>query len=146
MKKLIIILAVLVMSLSAMAQAGTFTIAKGNTISTVTTDYTLSNTTESYFVFKINSDNPITIDYQVLLTKGTLNHTATTVVLYGRKFSGDAWVQVGSTSLSGAIVTTATVSIPVLSPVRYREFKASLTGTGTGTTTISEQRFKFWNE
>ena len=89
---------------------------------------------------------PLTVDYQVLLTKGTGSHTETTVILYGRKFDSDSWTQIGATATSGTITTTATVTIAGLAPVRYREFKVSLTGTGTGTTTISEQRFKIWNE
>lgn len=128
---------------TAGAQTATYQLTPTQTMSTVATDYTLTNEVAQYFVFKAEKNNPVAVDYKVLLTKGTGSHTETTVVLSGRKFTGDTWVAI-ATGLSGAITTTGTVSLSFPGTLQYREFKVNFTCTGTGTTTISNQEFKVW--
>jgi len=144
MKNLIIILILFAASVTVRAQSGTYQVTTGNTMVTVGTDYTVTNTDVSYFIFKCEKNYPISVDYQVLLTKGTGSHTDMSVQLYGRKFSGDAWSAIGVPVTSGTITTTYLLTVSYPGNLQYREFKAEFTGTGTGTTTISSQTFKCW--
>lgn len=144
MKKLILILAIAVVAIAARGQTATIELSEDISFYTVNTDYTLTNTTETWFKFDIAKDYPVTQDFQVNLDSLSGNHTNIAIALYGRKFDGDAWTQIGSTvnSTDG----TATETISNTSPNRYREYKVSLTGTGTGTTTIDWMKFKVWRE
>ena len=143
MKKILLILFSVFAALTLTAQDATFRVGN-KTLRDVSTDYTLTNTTESWFRFVMPKDVPTTQDYQVILDSASGDHTAIAVALYGRVFDTQDWTQIGSTTTS----TTGddTVKISNTSMVRYREFKASLTGTGTGTTTIANQAFKLWLE
>lgn len=143
MKKLLLTLFLFAAFGMAKAQTATYQLTNVETLRDVATDYTLTDAVAKYFVFKAEKNNPIAVDYQVLLTKGTGSHTETTVVLSGRKFSSDTWTEIG-TGLSGTITTTALVTISFPGTLQYREFKVEFTGTGTGTTTISNQQFKIW--
>lgn len=125
------------------AQTATYQLTKGTTYLNVATDYTLTNAVLQYFVFKAENNYPLAVDYQVLLTKGTGSQTEMAVVLYGRKFSSDDWTTIDS-DLAGVITTTATVTLNFPGTLQYREFKVAFTGTGTGTTTISNQQIKVW--
>jgi hypothetical protein len=111
---------------------------------TITTDYTVTNAVESWFLYKSEKNYPIAVDYQVLLTKGTGSHTDMSVQLYGRKFSGDGWTSIGVPVTSGTITTTYLLTVSYPGNLQYREFKLGFTGTGTGTTTVSNQQFKVW--
>lgn len=144
MKRLILLLLLVAITFVASAQSGTYQMVKGTTMVNVATDYTVTNTTEKWFLFKAEKDQPISVDYQVLLTKGTGSHTDMSVQLYGRKFSGDAWSAIGPAVTSGTITTTYLLTVSHPGNVQYREFKLGFTGTGTGTTTISNQQFKVW--
>ena len=137
-------LALFVVATMARGQAATFTMMPNATAVTSETDYTVTNTTVSYFVFKAEKEYPSSQDYQVLLTKGTGTHTDMSVQLSGRKFSGDSWTTIGSAVTSGTITTTYLLTISNIVPTRWREFKVAFTGTGIGTTTISSQTFKLW--
>ena len=143
MKKILLILFSVFAALTLTAQ--TATIRVGNkTFREVATNYTLTNTTESWFRWVIPKDVPTTQDYQVILDSASGNHTAIAVALYGRIFDDEDWTQIGSTTTSTTGDDTVTISNSAM--VRYREFKSSLTGTGTGTTTITNQALKIWLE
>lgn len=143
MKKVLIIMLFMAALFAVRAQTATYQVAPNATVLNVTTDYTLTDATLQYFIFKAEKNNPVAIDYQVLLTKGTGSQTECAVVLYGRKFSSDSWTTIDS-DLAGTITTTATVTLSFPGTLQYREFKVAFTGTGTGTTTISNQQFKVW--
>lgn len=145
MKKLIFILAFAIAAININAQAATFSFKKkSKTIRTITTDYTITNTTTSWFQWNGAKDYATTHDYQCILDSASGDHTSIAVSLYGRKFSGSSWVQIGSTSTSTAGTDTVTISNIVHG--RYRQFKSSFTAVGTGTTTINEQVLKLWLE
>jgi hypothetical protein len=142
MRNILLLLLVLI-TFELSAQTATYSMGKG-TMMTVETDYTVTNTTVTYFVFSASKDYPTSQDYQVLLTKGTGSQTDMSVQLSGRKFSGDSWTTLGAAVTSGTIATTYLLTISQPTPVRYREFKVAFTGTGNGTTTISSQTMKLW--
>lgn len=145
MKKFIFILALMfVITSMATAQNGSFLIPTRSTMKTVRTDYTLTNTTVSWFLFTAKKNEPSTQDYSVNLDSATGNHTNIAIKLYGKKFSGDSWTQIGSTVNSTS--DTATETISNVASNRYRFYKAEFTGTGTGTTNIDWQKFKQWIE
>ena len=143
MKRLLIVFALLVAMVTTKAQTATFQLIPNSTYVNVTTDYTLTNTVSQYFIFKAEKNNPLAVDYTVVLTKGTGSQTDMAVVLYGRKFTSDDWTTIDADT-SGTITTTATVSLNFPGSLQYREFKVTFTGTGSGTTTISNQSFKVW--
>jgi hypothetical protein len=143
MKKLIIIMLFMVAMFAVRAQTATIDFGTNTTQQTYSVSQTLTDTTGKWFQWNCSQAVPISLNYTVLLTKGTGSHTETTVQLYGKCFSGDAWVLI-DTGLSGTITTTATVTIKVTTHLQYRYFKTLLTGTGTGTTKITKQEFKIW--
>jgi len=131
---------------TAAAQTDTFAAIPSNqTMITIGTDYTLTNTTESWFKIIAKKDGRSTQDYQCTLKKGAGTQTRVDVYLYGRKFTSDSWTLIGTdnwqTGVNDSIVT---ISNTVAN--RYREYKASFVGTGTGTSTIDQQIFKQWIE
>ena len=143
MKKLITILTVLIVAIGVNAQTATFSTGSG-TITEPASTYTLTNTTNSWFLIKGYTDWITTQDFQVKLDSLTGNHTNVAVALYGRKFGNDSWTQIGSTvNWKGTTVDT-TITISNTSAARWREYKASFTGTGTGTSKIELIKFKLW--
>lgn len=143
MKKLLIIFALLVTVTLTRAQTATYAIPKSATIGIVSAASTLTNAVVKWFQFNAEKDNVTTQDYQCLLTKLTGSHDVS-VQLYGRKFTGDSWVAIGAAVTSGTITTTAKVTVSNPVPNRYRQFKVEFTGTGTATTSITNQYLKFW--
>ena len=146
MKKLLFILAIVFIIIgTAAAQTATLSIKSDKTFYNLTTDYTLTNTTNSWFQWNAARDIPSTQDFEVEFSKGTGTQTRVDVTLYGRKFSGDDWVLIGTDNwqygVNDSIVLISNVSIN-----RYRQYKSSFTGTGTGTSTIEFQKLKIWNE
>jgi len=148
MKKLIFILAIMFIGIGiATAQTDTYNIASKNTYRIINTDYTLTNTVATWFLWKAERNFTATQDFQVNLDSLSGDHTNVAVSLYGRKFSTDSWTQIGSTvDWLGATGGDTTITISNTSINRYREYKFNLLGTGTGTTTIDWQQFKIWNE
>ena len=136
--------------ITGIATAQTATFAKlpvDQTMQTINTNYTLTNAVVSWFLFTAKKNEPTTQDYQVNLDSLSGNHTNIAIKLYGKKFTGDSWTQIGETvNSTGSITHTATETISNAGSNRYRYYKAEFTGTGTGTTTIDWQKFKQWIE
>jgi len=143
MKKLLFLLAIVIVTITANSQTATFSTGNATEIEK-NTNYTITNTTAIWFQFNAEKHYPSSIDYQVNLDSVSGNHTNIAISLYGRKFDDDTWVQIGSTvnSTDG----TATETISNTNQNRYRQFKVLFTPTGTGVTTIDFQRFKLWLE
>ena len=146
MKKLIFILAlVFTIAYTATAQTATVQVASGYTYYNLTTDYTLTNTTVSWFQWNAAKDHPSTQDFQVEFSAASGSQTRVDVVLLGRKFSSDAWTSIGTANwqkgVNDSVVTISNTSIN-----RYRQFKTQFTGTGTGTSTIEFQSLKLWKQ
>jgi len=146
MKKLIFILALVFIIIgTATAQTAVIYVPDGNTHYNLATDYTLTNTTESWFRWKAAKDYPSTQDFQVEFSVASGAQTEVAIALYGRKFSGDDWVSIGTdTWTKGSSDSLVTISNLAIN--RYREFKSSFTGTGTGTSTIEFQLLKIWKQ
>ena len=146
MKKFLIILALVFMIIgTAAAQTATVNVADRYTYYNLTTDYTLTNTTVSWFRWKFAKDYPSTQDFQCEFSWASGSQTRVDVVLYGRKFSDDSWVSIGTANwqhgVNDSVVTISNTSIN-----RYREYKSEFTGTGTGTSTIEFQALKLWKQ
>ncbi len=134
-----------VIMLTATAQTAIINVASGDTFYNLPTDYTLTNTTVSWFRWKMAKDHPSTQDFQVEFSQATGTQTRVDVVLYGRKFSDSDWVSIGSANWQDG-VNDSLVTISNTSINRYREFKSEFTGTGTGTSTIEFQLLKLWKQ
>lgn len=111
----------------------------------VTTAYTLTNTTVRNFIFTAPQPKPTTQEFVVKLDSLAGNHTQITVAVYGQKSSikGD-WTQIGSTTTSTlgsdiVLISNATAN-------RYSNYKYVITGTGAGTTTVSNIWLKLYTE
>ena len=146
MKKFLFILALVFIIIgTASAQTATVNVDSKFTYHNLSTDYTLTNTTVSWFKWEAAKDFPSTQDFQVEFSRLAGAQTKVDVVLYGRKFSSDDWVSIGTGSwehgVNDSIVTISNTSIN-----RYREFKSNYTGTGTGTSTIEYQKLKIWKQ
>ena len=119
MKKLILFLTLVIGF--AFAQAQTVSHAPmgvGFTVQTITTDYTLSNTTVRNFIFNAAQSKPTTQDFVIDLDSLAGNHTNVAVEVYGQKstIKGD-WTQIGSTvNWKG---TTADTTILIKSLLKY---------------------------
>lgn len=158
MKKLIFFLLGMILSVAAMAQTvtlPTMAAAAQNVNATyqlVTTDYTLSAATVRNFIFTAPQHYPTTQDYAINLDTivGT-NHTSIAVALYGQKstLKGD-WTAIGSAvtwtlGINNAADTTIVISNSTAA--RYRNYKVTVTGVGTGAVTkIDAQELKLYLE
>jgi hypothetical protein len=120
---------------------------KGGTYQIINTDYTLTNATARTFIYTAPQPEPTTQDYVVKLDSLTGNHTNVSVALWGQKSSVKAdWTQIGSTvNWIGTTVDT-TIIISNATANRYRNYKAVITGTGTGTTRVDVQELKLFKE
>ena len=145
MRKWIFILVLFVIAaITARGQTATFFIDADDNISTINTNYTLTNTTVVSFQWDAARGMPATQDFQCNLDSLTGDHTNIAIKLYGRKFSNRDWEQIGSTVNSTD--ADATEDIENTTPNRYREYLAEYTPTGTGTTRIDFQILRIWNE
>ena len=118
----------------------------GDTYYDLTTDYTLINTTTSWFRWRGALDFPSTQDFEVHIDTLASGHTNVAVSLYGRKFAADSWTQIGSTVNWTITSADTTIIISNTTINRYREFKSNYVGTGTGTCTIANQQLKLYKE
>lgn len=148
MKKLFLILAVLfaVVTVSN-AQLGTTVMNAGNTYAKVVSDYNVTNTTAAYYLFKAGQHYPTTQDYIVQLDSVSGNHTNVAVALYGQKSEvlGD-WTAIGAAVNWKGTTADTTIAISNTTANRYRNYKITFTGTGSGVTKIDTQELKLYLE
>ena len=113
----------------------------------VLTDYVLTNTTVRNFVWTAPQPKPTTQDIVIDLDSLAGNHTNVAVAVYGQKsnIKGD-WTQIGSTINWKGTTADTTIIISNATANRYSWYKTTLTGTGTGTTTIANQVLKLYLE
>ena len=145
MKKLILFL---MLCVGFALQAQTVTLPQmmsGATYQKIAQTYVLTNTTARTFVFTAPQAKPCTQEFVVKLDSVSGNHTQITVAVYGQKSSikGD-WTQIGSTSTSTLGADIVLISNSTAN--RYSNYKYVITGTGTGTTAISNQVLKLYLE
>lgn len=151
--KQFILFIMLVVATIATAQTVTLpTMASANnnnaaTNQIVTTDYTLTNTTVRNFIWTAPQPKPTTQDIVIDLDSLAGNHTNVAVAVYGQKsnIKGD-WTQIGSTVNWKGTTSDTTIVISNATANRYSWYKTTITGTGTGTTTIANQVLKLYLE
>lgn len=144
MKRLIPVLFVLLFAVSNLsAQVAAFTM---NTVydKTWATDYTLTNTTASYFTVDVPRSFEMVEQFTCNIDSASGNHTNVAVSLYGKVFSGDSWAQIGSTVNWKGTTADTTITITASTSNKYRYFKFNYVGTGTGTSKIDSQSFRVW--
>lgn len=147
MKKIIALFAImLTLAVTVNAQLTTSVLDKTKTYVEVTTDYTLTNTTAAYWQINAQNDWMSAQDVIVNLDSASGNHTNVAVALYGRKSDQTStWTAIGSAVNWKGKTSDTTIIISNTTEVGYRQFKVTFTGTGNGTTTISNMEFKLWN-
>jgi hypothetical protein len=145
MKKIIFLLFAFI-SLSVSAQMVTRIFANGAQFDDNQADYTLTNTTAGYTLYKAAMPTAATQDFIVKLDSISGNHTNVAVAVYGQKFDNSAFVQIGSTlNWKGTTLDTIIVFSNATAN-RYRNYKVLYTGTGTGVTKVDYQQFKLYTE
>lgn len=146
MKRIIFVIAL--MFAFAISEAQTVTLpnwAEDKTYANYATNYTLTGTTARVFTLIAPQHQMCASDYIVQLDSASGNHTNVAVALYGRKSAQTStWTQIGSTVNWKGTTADTTIIMSSTTEVGYREFKWTLTGTGTGTTTIDNQEFKLY--
>lgn len=147
MKKIIALFAImLTLAVTVNAQLTTSVLDKTKTYVEVTTDYTLTNAVAGYWQINAQNDWMTAQDVIVNLDSASGNHTNVAVALYGRKSDQTStWTAIGSAVNWKGTTSDTTIIISNTTEVGYRQFKVLFTGTGTGTTTISNMEFKLWN-
>jgi len=113
----------------------------------VSTDYTLTNTTVRNFIFTAPQLKPCTQDFVIKLDSLSGNHTNVAVALYGQKstIKGD-WTIIGSAINWKGTTADTVIVISNATANRYSLYKATLTGTGTGTSKVDTQALKLYQE
>jgi hypothetical protein len=146
MKKITFILALMFAFAISEAQTVALTpLTDGDTYRNVGTDYTLTNTTARTFTLTAGQDYMTAQDLIINLDSASGNHTNVAVAFYGKKSDYTAaWTQIGSTINWAGTTSDTTITISNTTENGYRLYKWTLTGTGTGTTTISNMEFKQW--
>lgn len=145
MKKLIVLLVLAFVAFAANAQTVNYSIGSGTYFS-VTTDYTLTNTTVRNFVYAAGNNFTCTQDYLIQLDSLAGDHTNVNVALFGAKFATGAYSAIGSAVDWTGATSDTTIIISNATANRYRYYKVVVTGTGTGTTTVDSQEFKLYQE
>lgn len=145
MKKILFLIAVLFVAVSATAQLATLAIPAGQTYKTYSTTHTITNTTAGYFLYNAIQQVPTTQDYIVRLDSVSGNHTNVAVVLQGQKFPESAWTTIATVNWKGTTADT-TILISNATANRYMNYKVTFTGTGSGVTSIKNQKFKLYFE
>jgi len=148
MKKLFIVLSLVFAVLISNAQMATVYVPVNQTYVAAPTTYVLTDAVTQYLLIKAPQHNVATQDLLVKLDSLTGNHTYIAVGLYGRKFDTSAWVQIGSTVTWKGTTSSHDTTLVISNTTgnRYRDYKVSYTGTGTGTSRITLQQFKLYFE
>jgi len=145
MKKFILFIVALFTVFVAQAQLATVQLQLPQTYVAIETDYTVTNTTAGYMLFKAEKHQPATQDYVCHLDSTSGDHTNVAVVLSARKFPETSFTTISTVNWKGTTSDT-TIVISNATANRYRDYKVTLTGTGTGVTTLAWQRFKLYLE
>lgn len=147
MKKILILITLVIVSISAYSQTATIPVKAVN-YKDWPANYTLTNTTADTFIFNAQKNYWTTQVYEVNLDSLTGNHTNVAVALYGRIFTTDSWTAIGSAVnwLSGGDESSpdTTIKITNTTPNNYNQFMVRIVGTGTGTTRVDNQQFQLW--
>lgn len=148
MKKLFLLLVLSVLAIGIKAQTSApVAMQTGTSYLNDKTDYTITNTTVRYCIFLAPQHFKTTQDYVVNLDSVSGNHTNVAVQLQGQKskLKGD-WTNIGSAVNWKGTTADTTIVISNTSANRYRNYRVSFTGTGTGVTKVDEQELKLWFE
>ena len=150
MKKYIVLLVALIMGVFATAQTVTYpALSPEATYTYVATDYNFTNTTARVFVFPTQQAHKTAQDYVIRLDSVSGNHTSVTVVLAGSKSAlKNDWTTIGTVVWTTVPKPSADTTIIISNTTanRYRYFRATVTGAGTGVTKVSDQELKLWRE
>ena len=150
MKKYIILLIALIIGVFATAQTVTLpALDTETTYSYVSTDYTFTNNVDRVIVFPTRSHYKTAHDYVIKLDSVSGNHTSVTVVLAGSKSAlKNDWTTIGTVVWTTVPKPSADTTIIISNATanRYRYFRATITGVGTGVSKVSDQELKLWRE
>lgn len=150
MKKYIILLVAMIIGVFATAQTVTLpALDTETTYSYVSTDYTFTNNVARVFVFPVKQHYKTAQDYVIKLDSVSGNHTSVTVVLAGSKSAlKNDWTTIGTVIWTTVPKPSADTTIIISNATanRYRYFRATVTGAGTGVSKVSDQELKLWRE
>lgn len=145
MKKILFILALVIVAITAKTQTASWTMKTYNSFDKGT-NYTLTNTVADTFLWYAPRNYPATQSYTVNYDTLSGPHATIETSLYGRTFDTDSWTQIGSTDTWTTSGTDPTQDVTITNATanRYNYYMVIMVGSGTGTTTIDRQQFYIW--
>ena len=146
MKKAILFIALLI-GMVSFVNAQTATVALGgNTYVEYLTDVAQSSTATTWFLVKADQHQPCTEDLIVHLDSVLGGAHASTVKLFGAKFSPYTWVQIGSTITWKATTADTTITMSNATATRYRFYKIEIVNASGDGTVIDYWKLKLYRE
>jgi len=145
MKKLFVLLVLAFVAFATNAQTVNESMG-GKTYTKWTTPYSITNTTARVFVIEAGNDWTSKQDFLFHLDSISGNHTNVAIVLQGSKFATSAYSTIGSTVNWKGTTADTTIVISNASATLWRYFKVTMTGTGTGVSSLNFHEAKLWNQ
>ena len=145
MKKVIILLSLIAVIFACNpSQSQTIlNMPKGNTWIKTTDDITLTNNVAKYIQINAPQDWYTAQAYTIQLDSVSGNHTNVAVVLSGRvSDQTSTWTTISTINWTGSSDTTI-IGLNATENA-YRQFRVTLTGTGTGVSKVDTFEFKQW--
>jgi len=145
MKKILLISFMLLGALAINAQSVTLSLGSG-TYGKVSTDWNATDATAVYAQINGEQVFAATQDVAIHLDSVSGNHTNVAVALLGRKFDWQTWSAIGSAVNWKGTTPDTSIVISNATANRYRQYKVSVTGTGTGVSKVDWLEFKVYNQ
>lgn len=143
MKKLLILLAFIVVATISYAQVFTGKVDLGATWTAKSLgSFMLTDTATLEVTVTLNSHTPFTFDVGMAMDNISGNPGGILYVL-GRKATTGAWVAIANTTWSSI---DGTVIVSHVTPVRYRQILVRFVSSGTGITEADNYWVKLWSE
>lgn len=147
MKKFILFAVLAIAAItSARAQDVTLNVTSNATYLSYTTDLTVGSGATKWFKILGDQPQPTTQDLIIHLDSVSGGAHATTVKLFGTKFTTEGWTQIGSTITWKATTGDTTILISNATAARWRDYKVEVVNASGDVTTVDWLKFKLWRE
>lgn len=130
----------------AMAQTATVTIPTSDTYVVYNTDATVATAATVWFKVIGSQHYTTTQDLIIHIDSISGGAHATTVKLFGTKFTTEGWTQIGSTITWKATTGDTTILISNATAARWRDYKIEVVNASGDVSKIDYWKFKLWRE
>jgi len=127
-------------------QTATVTIPSSDTYVVYNTDATVASAATVWFKVVGNQHQPTTQDLIIHIDSISGGAHATTVKLFGTKFTTEGWTQIGSTITWKATTGDTTILISNATAARWRDYKIEVVNASGDVSKIDYWKFKLWRE